>query len=106
MGFFSWLFGSKIQKVENKAPKQKSTKKTYGFDERRAGNKKDLDKYRSSSLNIKKVKIMVDKQDLDACPTIKRMKKVHNINEIPLVPLDREKCQHCTCYYEPILPRN
>ncbi|ONN58742.1 hypothetical protein AC057_02125 [Acinetobacter genomosp. 33YU] len=106
MGFFSWLFGGGKQKIENKVSKPKITKKPYGFDERRASNKKDLDKYRSSSLNIKKVKIVVDKQDLDACSTIKRMKKVHNINEVPLVPLDQEKCKHCTCYYEPILPRN
>lgn len=104
MGLFSWLFRSE-PKEPSKSKKDKPRKrKVYGFDEKRADFQNELIKFKKSNLGIKKIKIIIDKQDLDTCSAIKRMKKVHDINETPLIPLDREKCLHCTCYYEPILP--
>lgn len=104
MGLFSWLFGSKPK--EPPKPQKAKPRKRYGFDEKRSDYQSEITKYKKSDLGIKKIKIIVDKQDLDACAAIKRMKKIHNINEVPIIPLDREKCQHCTCYYEPILPKS
>lgn len=102
MGLLSWLFGSK----PTPKPKSSPRRKAYGFDEKLADHKADVIGYKKSSLCIRRIKIIVDKQDLDACAAIKRMKKVHDINEVPPIPLDREKCQHCTCYYEPVLPKD
>ncbi|WP_423854281.1 hypothetical protein [Acinetobacter guillouiae] len=105
MGFFSWLFGTNKKEPEPKKP-QKKKRGVYGFDDRRESNRKTLLRDTSSPyLKIKKVKIVVDKDDLDTCSAIKRMRKVYNINEVPEIPLDREKCQHCTCYYEPVIPK-
>lgn len=102
MGLFSWLFGGK--KDAQNTPKPPKRKKVYGFDEKRAHFSKELSNLKKSNLCIKKIKIIVDKKDLDACSAIKRMKKIHSIDSVPLIPLDREKCQYCTCYYEPIVP--
>ncbi|WP_434279325.1 hypothetical protein [Acinetobacter sp. CE-15] len=105
MGLFSWLFGTNKKVIETK-PIKKAKRNVYGFDEKRQSHTKDLEGFKKSSLKIKRVKIIVDKQDIDACPAIKRMKKVYNLADVPLIPLDRLKCQHCTCYYEPILPKD
>lgn len=105
MGLISWLFGSK---KETPIPKKQTPKKKkiYGFDEKRSDYSKELEKIINSNIGVKKIKIVIDKQDLDTCAAIKRMKKIYPINEVPAIPLDREKCKHCTCYYEPIIPRD
>jgi len=106
MSLLSWLFGNKKQEVSPAKVTQKKKRGTYGFNEKRQSHLNDLGGFQKSNLRIKKVKIIVDKQDPDACSAIKKMRKVHNINEAPLIPLDEGKCQHCTCYYEPVLPKD
>lgn len=104
MGLFSWLFGAKPK--ESPKPQKGKRRKAYGFDEKRSNFQVELIKLKKSALNVKKIKIIVDKQDPDACSAMKRMSKVYDIDKVPEIPLDREKCKHCTCYYEPIIPRD
>mgnify|MGYP003600768640 CR=1 FL=1 len=104
MGLFSWLFGSKPKELPK--PQKGKRRKVYGFDEKRSNFHAELTNLKKSDLHIKKIRIVVDKQNPDTCSAMKRMSKVYDINKTPMIPLDREKCQHCTCYYEPILPKS
>lgn len=108
MGFFSWLFGLN-KKVEPSTSTSSKRKKRgeYTFEDRRRDNLEMLIRDTSrSNITIKQVKIVVDKVDPDTCAAIKRMKKIYNVKEVPEIPLDKEKCKNCTCYYEPILPKS
>ncbi|MBK0062146.1 MULTISPECIES: hypothetical protein [unclassified Acinetobacter] len=102
MGFFSWLFSSK-KPEEPPIPSKKRKRGEYGFEERCLYHSNELQKYKHSNLKIKKIKIIADKDNPDTCTAIKKLRKIHHIDDVPAIPLSSEKCQNCTCYYEPIV---
>ncbi len=107
MGLISWLFGSKKPIApQNKEHQSKSQKTPYSFENKRSENQKDVAKFRSSVVGINKVKLVIDKNDPDTCSAVKRMGKIYTLDNAPQIPLDKEKCAHCVCYYEPVIPKD
>ncbi|MGZ5000567.1 MAG: hypothetical protein ACXV7F_09720, partial [Methylomonas sp.] len=65
----------------------------------RVSRKKEL--INLAKIGVEKVKIIPDHD----CAKIKRLKKVHNISEVPDLPLDGCDQPFCICYYQGIIPR-
>ena len=65
----------------------------------RISRKKELLRFKELGF-IKQVKIVPDD-----CKRVKRFKKIHNIEEVPELPLPGCDAPFCRCYYEPILAK-
>ncbi len=68
----------------------------------RVARKRDLVEFKS--LGVRQVRI-VPVGDARDCGKIKRFKKVHDINEVPELPLPGCTAPYCRCLYEPIIPK-
>lgn len=105
MGLLNWLFGGnkKAQTPKKKtASKRKNLSPDELFELKRKTFQDEINKMKQSKV-ASRVKIIVDKNDLDACSKIKKGKKIYPLNEVPLIPLNKTTCQHCTCYYQAII---
>ena len=69
----------------------------------RVSRKKEL--FRMKENGILKVKIVPTGDALD-CKLIKRFKKIHNIEELPELPIPGCDAEYCRCYYEAIPPKD
>lgn len=70
----------------------------------RVARKRELRNFRVLGL-VKKVEIspVGDERDCDA---IKQLKKIHNLNEIPELPLPDCTAPYCRCMYLPVISRS
>jgi hypothetical protein len=67
----------------------------------RVARKRDLLKFRDLGF-VKQVKI-IPVGDARDCAKIKRFKKIHNLNEVPELPLPGCTAPYCRCMYLPII---
>jgi hypothetical protein len=67
----------------------------------RVARKRDLIKFGDEGF-VKKVRI-VPVGDARDCNKIKRFKKIHNLSEVPELPLPGCTAPYCRCMYEPII---